>query len=253
MIASTRRLDLTSIIAQDIATLCLLTHAPHLLLLFTYYEIALPALVFLFAINTIATYLPFRLLRAPAAHHVHTTPDAVAGDNSIRAMTTLVATLFYALPYIGLTITGVLPLFLATHFSGLKTLEVAHASTLPGVAALLLPLGFAATLFFFVPTAHSLASAEDTVYMMEFDPVSATLGQTLHRNILWHLYLPARTQELSKRVLSAAVVTMGYTAFWAFVEIEGVELVGALGWASVWTLGALLAGGGLAWIGGVAH
>lgn len=198
-----------------------------------------------------STFLPFYLLRQFKSFRLATSPDAVTSDTTITTLTTFLSSLLYTLPYLLLTSTGILPTFLATHFNGLRTLEAAHAATLPGIALLLLPLGWAATSFFFLPAAHPLASSGPTSVTLPFDPVTASLGQTLHRNIFWHLYMPARTQEATKRIVVAYLLTVGYTAFWSWMEVDGVEPLGALGWASVWGLGSLLTGSILGWVGGL--
>lgn len=144
-------------------------------------------------------------------------------------------------------------MFLATHFDRLKTLTVAHASNLPGTAVLLTPLGIAAARFFLPAAASPFSSVQPTTYVIErdFDPVTASLSQTLHRNVLWHLYLPARAQEVMRRIFVAVTMTFLSEAFWAWMEIDGVEAAGAVGWAGLWGLGAAATGLTLGWCGGL--
>lgn len=168
-------------------------------------------------------------------------------------LTTLLSTLTYTLPYLILTTIGLLPRFLATYFTGLKTLELAHASTLPGVALLLLPLGYSAARFYLPAASSAFSAVKPTTYVIdsEFDPVTASLSQTMHRNIMWHLYLPARTQETLNRVAIVALLTLTSCSFWTWVEVEGTESVGATGWAVVWSFGSIVTGGVLGWVGGL--
>lgn len=238
--------------AHDTLSLTLLTKLPHLFLLTTYYALPILPLYSLLLTNLLSTVLPVLLLRPLSPlHPTLLTPPSP--DRTTSLTTTALSTLLHALPYTLLTISGLLPTFLATHLSGLKTFEIAHASNLPGIAFLLLPLGLASARFFLPAAASAFSQAESTTYTIssDFDPITASLSQTLHRNILFHLYLPARAREVLRRTVVAAGLVVGSGAFWAWVEVEGTEGVGAMGWAGVWGVGVVLCGGVLGWVGGL--
>lgn len=167
----------------------------------------------------------------------------------------------YAIPVV-LSLATWLPLHLASTFYGLKTLEPAHSTSLPTALLILFQTGLFATDFLFNSTVayastipvHATAALTGKAHgaTLEFDPRTATLGQTLHRNVFWHRYLPARTQELLKRVTLLVAWTAANTAFLAVSEVEGAEVLGAVGWAAVWGASAALTGAMVGWIAGVA-
>lgn len=229
-----------------------MVHLPRLFLLHTYYALPLLPLYTLQLLQSASIVLPTLLLRPLSILHPSTFSPPTS-DPTTTFTTSLLSTLTYTLPYLFLTLTGLLPRFLATHFTYLKTLELAHATTLPGVAILLAPLGYAATRFYLPAAASPFSAAAPTTYILdaEFDPITASLSQTLHRNLLWHLYLPQRSQEVLKRITTAGLLTLAAGAFWIWVEIEGTEAVGAVGWASVWATGAVLTGAVMGWVGGL--
>lgn len=237
----------------------LLTRIPHAYLLGSFYQIPfVPTLVFMATECTVA--IPFHLLRKPNPHHQASkrASDIVASDNTTFSIVVLVATAMYAIPTV-LSLVTWLPVHLAVNFEGLKTLDPAHDATLYSMLLLLLPLGISATDFLFtstaaysstIPVLASGAGAESTI--LEFDPETATLTQTLHRNILWHKYLPAREQALFSRAATLTLWTIASTWFLGWVEIEGCDALGALSWAGMWGLGAAATSAMLGWIAGVA-
>lgn len=241
----------------DMVDFTLLTHIPHAYLLRNFYLIELaPSLVFL-ATECVA-WVPFRMLRRRRSHHSSTAifPNSLTSDIPTGLLVMAVATSMYALPVVVSLVTW-LPSHLAVSFDGLKTLDAAHSATLSLTLILLLPFGYCALDFLFTPAASTastvpvIATADGEKTILEFDPETATLTQTLHRNIFWPMYLPARTQELLKRTTLLTLWTIANTWFLAFTEVEGAEVLGAAGWASVWGVGAASTGAMLGWVSGV--
>lgn len=244
------------------AALTLITHLPHAYLLRVFYFLPFQP-VWIGLLTTIAANsIPFYLLRR---RNPHNTADphaqSTANDTQISYTVALVASAMYAIPVVA-SMTSWLPVHLATYFSGLRTLEPAHTAVFWWMLGSLLPLGLAARAFFFHPLANSNSitlvnkaslaySGHEKVAVLEFDPATATLTQTIHRNVFWHRYLPPRTQELLRRTVLATGWCVANTAFKAYVEVDGAELPGALGWGGVWGLGTAMAAGMLGWIAGI--
>lgn len=244
------------------AALTLITHIPHAYLLRVFYFLPWQPVWIGLGTTIIANSVPFYFLRRRNAHNTKDTSAlAVANDTQIEYTVGLVAAAMYAIPVVA-SMTSWLPVHLATYFSGLRTLEPAHTAVFWWMLVGLLPLGWAARNFFFYPLANTNAitlvnkaslaySGHEKVAVLEFDPETATLTQTIHRNVFWHRYLPPRTQELLRRTMLATAWTVANTAFKAYVEVDGAELPGALGWGGVWGSGTVLAAGMLGWIAGV--
>jgi hypothetical protein len=243
--------------------LTLLSHIPHAYFLRVFYFLPFqPVLVGLIT-TLIANCAPFYLLRRRNAHNNDEAKGtlAITKDTQIETIVALVATSMFAIPVVG-SLTTWLPVHLATYFDGVRTLEPAHTAVFWTMLLSLFPMGYAARNFIFNPLANdntvtlvnkaTLAySSGDKVEVLEFDPETATLTQTIHRNLFWHMYLPPRTQELLRRAVLAVGWTVANTAFKAYIEVEGAELAGALGWAGVWGVGSSAAAGMLGWIAGV--
>lgn len=243
----------------------LLSHIPHAYFLRVFYLLPLqPVLIGLFT-TLLANVGPFYLLRRRLPHNTPETSQhataAITSDKQIIHIVALVATAMLALPVVA-SLTTWLPLHLATHFAGLRTLEPAHTAGFSTMLLALFPAGYAARQLFFTPLATATAvtlvnkaslaySSGETAKVLTFDPVSATLTQTIHRNVFWHRYLPPQTQLLLERTALVAGWTAANTAFKAYLEVDGAEVVGALAWGGVWGVGITGAAAMLGWIAGV--
>lgn len=45
-----------------------------------------------------------------------------------------------------------------------------------------------------------------------------------------------------RRIFILAALTVLGGGFWAWIEVEGTEVLGAVGWSSVWAIGAVVTG-----------
>jgi hypothetical protein len=137
-----------------------------LYLLFAHYETPPLALIIIVAIETLATYIPFRLLRPLSRAHAApaTVPNAdVLTDAPIALLTTLLAGAIYSVSLLFAYATF-LPNYLVTYFTGLPSLVRAHDSSYVGLLPVTLVLGFAARVFIFTPaeaTGRTQADAEN--------------------------------------------------------------------------------------------
>ena len=148
-----------------------------------------------------------------------------------------------------------IPAYMVTHFDGLRSLEKAHGAAVLTFLGLFLPLGFAASQFIFVPAIGSSGNPGITdpkihPEKVPFNPQTATLSQTLAYNVgLSEAGFSRRAEILAKRTAILASCSFLNAFLRTYVAIEGTELMGALGWASVWAAAAGLTGLGFSWIG----
>lgn len=237
---------------MDIASLTLLSHAPHLYLLTNFYRIRPTTALTCLIIDTLSTYFPFRLMRNPSATHRRVTPkDAVANrsvinDTSVRIYTSILASAIYGVVVFG-SLGSWLPVYLVLHFDGLRDISAAHSAALPKLIVLSLPVGYAAREFIFTPSTGSRPDSFDE-QIASFNPEIATLRETILYNVWGY---SKRTRTLIKRTLTLAAVTGIHTWLQTYVAIEGTEIFGAAGWSAVWALAAVVTGTAFWWVGDV--
>ncbi|EPE36762.1 hypothetical protein GLAREA_08925 [Glarea lozoyensis ATCC 20868] len=238
----------------DLAALSLLGKGPSLYLLGTFYNIRAATVVTSLLIDALATYIPFRLLRPLSrAHAASTAPDStivpnkdIVTDSSIQILTTLLASSIYSLTLFSAYATY-LPVYFVTYFNKIYSIEAAHSATLVSLFPITLLLGVAAKSFIFTPAAAaapSLLEARDTV----FNPATATLTETFWYNV-WSF--SPRTRTVIQRTATLALVSGVNTFVQTYVTIEGVEAVGALAYAGVWAVAAVVTGASLGAVGAV--
>ncbi|KAI8634738.1 hypothetical protein F5Y19DRAFT_469795 [Xylariaceae sp. FL1651] len=233
----------------DLTALNLLSHGPPLYLLFAHYDTPPFALLVTLVIDTLATYIPFRLLRPLSRAHANPTavPNAeILTDVPIALLTTLLAGAIYSVTLLFAYATY-LPTYLVMYFADLPSLVRAHESTYIGLLPVTLALGFAARVFIFTPaeaTGRTPADAENEA----FDPVKASLRDTVRWNFLgWSSQTKVAMQRTGLLMLVTGVNTFLQTRF----TVVGVEAAGAAAWSSVWVLAAAVTGLALAAVGSV--
>ncbi|KAI5859382.1 hypothetical protein GGS23DRAFT_324906 [Durotheca rogersii] len=227
----------------DITALNFLSHGPFLYLLFAFYQIQPAALVLTIAIETLATYIPFRLLRPLSTAHAdpHAAPNAdIVTDRPIAVLTALLAGAIYSVALL-LAYAIYLPQYLVVYFADLPSVAAAHETTYVNLLPVALALGFAARAFVFTP-----AEATERPNAEPFDPVVATLAETIRWNF-WGWSAPAKVVILRTALL--ALVTGANTFLQTRFTLEGVETPGALAWTSVWVFAATATGLGLGAVG----
>lgn len=204
------------------------------------------------AIDTLTTYLPFRLMRplipahTPASSKTPVPNRHVIKDMPIRTVTSVLAAAIYA-TVIFASYKSWLPIHLITHFDGLKDISAAHSPALPMLILSFLPIGYAAHEFLFTPFAAARAEADGEEPEL-FDPETATLWETLQYNF-WGFSRPFK--YLLTRIVTLMAVTGIHTWLHTFVTIEGAELTGAIGWTSIWVVAAALSGMMFGWVAAV--
>ncbi|KAI1126677.1 hypothetical protein F5Y10DRAFT_244346 [Nemania abortiva] len=233
----------------DITALNLLSQGPPLYLLFAHYNTPPRALLITVAIETLATYIPFRLLRPLSRAHADptTVPNAdILTDAPIALLTTLLAGAIYSVTLLFAYATY-LPTYLVVYFANLPSLVRAHESSYVGLLPVTLALGFAARVFIFTPaeaTGRTPADAKNEA----FNPTTASLRETVRWNFLgWS----SQTKVALQRTALAMLVTGVNTFLRTRLTIVGVETAGAAAWSSVWVLAATITGLALSAVGGV--
>lgn len=229
----------------DLASLTLLSHGPLLYLLATFYEVRPVAVILSLAIDSLAAYIPFRLLRPLSlAHSASTSSNSVPVPNndivtstSIQAYTTVLAASIYAV-MLYTAYSTYLPVYLVTYFEDIRTVAVAHSSTPITLFPLTLLLGLAAKSFIFTPAAASAPSTRDAI-LTAFNPATSTLAETFWYNV-WGF--DVRTKIIIKRTATLMLIVGMNTFLQAFITVEGVEATGAFAYSGVWVISAAFTG-----------
>ncbi|KAL8964151.1 MAG: hypothetical protein Q9183_004660, partial [Haloplaca sp. 2 TL-2023] len=208
--------------ALDLGYLTLLSHMPYLYLLTTFYAVR-PTTMWLGIINdVVSTYVPFALLRDKAPVHrleaskkSEVANRSILNDLSIKLYTSLLAAAAYGLVVYGSFRTW-LPAYLIVHFDGLKDLSGAHEAAFPVIMFGFLVSGHAAQSFLFRPALGAKPDAHD-LRMAEFDPATATFGETVWYNVWGH---SKRSRILIKRTATLAFTSAMQTGLRTFITVE---------------------------------
>lgn len=198
----------------------------------------------------VSTFIPFQLLRSLSDVHAGAKNVAnreIITDVPITVYTTLLSTIIY-----GVTLFSALHTFLPTtfvlYFDGIPSLEPAYKANYLSILPVMLAFGFAARSFIFTPFAATGRSKEDS-NLDEFNPVLATLGETL----AWNFWgFTTRQKVLIQRTAAAMLVTGLNTYIQTYMTVGGVESCGAVNYAGAWVAATFLAGSALAFVGGEA-
>lgn len=204
------------------------------------------------SIEVLSNFVPFLLLRPVSSAHL-ASPSVfnreIVTDRILAGATVLLAGLIYHV-----TLFVALKWFLADtlvlYFDGIETVQPANEATVYGtlpMAALSVLFGLAARTFIFTPFATQ-APTEADAEIVQFDPVRATMFETLW----WNLW--GYTASTKVAITRSAVVSL-LTGLGTFVQcvltIRGVGAYGAATYSAAWSLAALTTGSVLRWVGDV--
>lgn len=232
----------------DLASLNVLSHGPTLFLIAAFYDISPWTAVACLGIDSLSALGPFVLLRPLSETHVAhpALPNSdIITDRNIKLSTGLLAGLIY-----GVTLFVAVKTYLGTtfvlYFEGITRVEPALNSKYGATVAALLVglLGIAAQSFIFTPFEATPPTVDPKT--KRFDPVTATLSDTLRWN-LWGFN--RRTQVVILRTGLVALVTWVHTYLQCAITIQGVEPWGAATYASIWSIAALATGTALELVG----
>lgn len=206
------------------------------------------------AVDVVSTFLPFLLLRRLSGAHSAAPgiPNRdIVVDRGIQALTSAQSALVYSV-VLFLASRYFLPNNLVLYFEGIPTITPAADATFlgfgtPTTQLLSLLFGLAARTFIFTPFLATPPTSEDQKNA-EFDPVHASLGQT----VAWNLWGYTTRTKVS---LIRTAVAMLFTGVGTFLDttlaIKGVEPYGAAVYAGVWVIAALVTGLSLRYVGSI--
>ncbi|KAF2834468.1 hypothetical protein M501DRAFT_1027274 [Patellaria atrata CBS 101060] len=240
----------------DLISLTLLSHFPYLHLLNTFFLVSPTTVLITLAIDVVSLAVPLRLLRATLPAHnprasKRIVPDRdIIHDSSIGFLTTLFPTAIISL-LLYVAERTFLPTFAVQNFADIPSVAAAHGATLPSLLTSLIPAGWAAREFLFMPSSGATPSPVRNLPTepQPFNPAMATLSDTIWYNL--GLANPSpRVRILAKRTGLLSAVVFANTAIKVWT-VEGAETVGVLGWAGLWTVVQLVLGSAFAWLGAV--
>lgn len=232
---------------MDMAALSILSRGPYLYLLTTFYDVSPAPIVVAVAIELLSSYIPFQLLRPVSEAHrgAKSAPNReVTSDPAVQVYTSALATLVYSMTLL-FAYRLFLPRVLVTHFTGIKSMAPAYDTSIASVLPVSLALGVAAKAFLFTPVTSTGASPQDAK-LSEFDPVSASLEETLRYNV-WGYTRRGKVGIL--RTAAVAASTFVNTYVLCSRTIADVEGRGACLYAAVWALASLFSGISLSLVG----
>ncbi|KAK0113190.1 hypothetical protein ONS95_014888 [Cadophora gregata] len=229
----------------DLVSLSLLSHGPPLYLLGSFYEISPASVISSLVIDSLTTYIPFRLLRPLSLAHsassskysVSVRNKDIITSNSIQAYTVILGGAIYAVTLFT-SYSTFLPVYLVTYFDGIHSIAAAHASSPIALFPTTFLLGLAAKSFIFTPTVTAAPTTEDAKNAA-FHPETATFGETFWYNVWGY---SSRKKVVIKRTATLMLATGINTFVQTFVTIEGVEAAGAVVYSGVWVAAALITG-----------
>lgn len=214
----------------------------------SFYGISATTALLAQAVDLLSTVIPFQLLRplsGPHSGNAKANQDIIA-DISIQASTTLLAASIYGVAIV-LAFRTFLPKQLVLYFSGIRSVGPAYEASYVTLFPIALAFGLAAHTFIFTPFAATDKAEEDD-QLANFDPVSATLNETIYYNV-WGF--TAKTKVVILRTAVFTIITGISTYLQCALAIKGIESPGAVAYAGVWTVPGLLSGLALGLVGGV--
>lgn len=215
-------------------------------LLAAFYKLSPTTALSALAIEVLSTAVPFHLVRPlSSANESLSKSNRDILDIPMQLLTTLLSTAIYTVTLV-LSLRFLMPRIFVVYFSGLPSLEPAYNASFMDVLPVTIPCGLAASIFIFAPFATTGKAKEDAK-IEQFDPVSASLGQT----VWWNFWGYTAKAKVVIRRTAAAVFVSGVSTYLACtMGMYGIESTGAVMYAGVWVAAALFAGIGLGLVGG---
>ncbi|KAK2743650.1 hypothetical protein FQN57_004759 [Myotisia sp. PD_48] len=231
--------------ARDMACFMLLIHLPTYSLLTNFYNVRPTTILTVSAITVFASAAPFLYFRP--LDHSRSSRHPILTDRPTTFCTIVVASLVYTLALYSSFVTW-LPTFLVTYFNEIPDLRILHEGPKAFFILFLnlLPAGYATREFLFVssgsqpqqePEGYRLRSSTAS-RRQQREPPNELLITYLYRTV-WQnqsqkrKVLISRSIVLASMIVANAVVQLG-------VMVYGVEMKGALGWGSIWSLSTLV-------------
>lgn len=196
-------------------------------------------------IEVLSMAIPTFLLRPRAPLHDRRAPlrnRYLLDSVQVQLSSALLAIGVYGVVFWCALQTGMLNEFLVRFFD-IPTLEAAHNESPVTICGKIFTAGFAAKSFLLNP---SIAAQPLTAPPVEvFDPATATFTETLRHNF-WFFSRRTRTLIQQTLVLNAFVFL---NLVQRLMTLDGTELMGAAGYASIWVAANTLISAWYAWVG----
>lgn len=231
----------------DIGALSAVINIPFAFLLTTYFNITHLTAFSYVAIEVISIALPTYLLRPIADINnpaVNIRNRYLLDSFQVWASNNALAIGVYATVIYTALQTHWLTLFLIRHFD-LPSVELAHDLHYPTLAGKLLIAGYATRAFLLNPSIAAQPETGAATPVEVFEPATATLPQTLKHNV-W--FFSKRTRTLIQRTTVLGVFLLANTVLKG-ATLEGGEIIGSAGYASVWIVAANICAWWFVWTG----
>ncbi|KAJ4361033.1 uncharacterized protein N0V89_001602 [Didymosphaeria variabile] len=231
----------------DIGALTAVINIPFAFLLTTFYNISLLTAFAHIAIEVIAIVVPTYLLRpiadvnnpaVPLRNRYLLNSFQVSWSNTALAVGVYATVLYSSLQ------TNWLTLFLINHFD-LPSVELAHDVQAATFVPKLLIAGYATKAFLLDPAIGAQPDTGAATPVGDFEPATATLPQTLKHNF-W--FFGRRTRTLIQRTAVLSIFLLANTVLKG-ATLEGSEVIGSAGYASVWIVAANICAWWFVWTG----
>lgn len=231
----------------DVAALTVLTQAPYAYLLSTFYNISTMTVAAHMNIEVLSFAIPTYLLRPRSALHKQSAPVRnrflinsvqVQLSSSLLAMGVYVVVLWAGLK------TNILNLFLVRFFD-IPTLESAHLETPVSIITKIFTAGISAKEFLLNPSIAAQPPSGTVSPVQPFDAAVATLPDTVKYNF-WRFDRRTRTLIVQTFILNAFVFA---NTVQRSMTLDGTEIMGAAGYASMWVAANSLIALWYGWVG----
>ncbi|CRG85910.1 hypothetical protein PISL3812_02913 [Talaromyces islandicus] len=237
----------------DVTELTVLTHVPVYFLMLNFYNVRPTVVATAFLIEVISKTVPFAILRGPNSVHALSAPRATGISNigilqdRVTALSTAVAAAATYTIVLFLGFSTWLPVHLVLHFEGIPDIRLVHSGLqgLPSVFLQVALAGYAAYDLLFVGSA-GWANNNSTAGKVYEDRDGEYLITSLY-NRTWGK-LRTKGKILVSRTFIVALMTLGNTIVQVSGTVEGVDLLGSVGWGALWATAVLAVGGLFAWI-----
>jgi len=231
----------------DVGALTVLTQAPYLYLLSTFYQISTLTVSTHLTIEVLAFAVPTYLLRARSPVHKKNAPlrnRYLLNSVQVQLSSALLATGVYIVVLWAVLKTGFLNTFLVRYFD-IPTLEFAHLETPISIAAKVATAGVAVKEFLLNPSMAAEPPAGVATPVETLDAAAATRPQTFAHNV-WRFGRRTRTLILQTLILNAFVFG---TTIQKTMTLSGTEPLGAAGYAGLWVVANSLVAMWYGWVG----
>lgn len=215
-------------------------------MLSTFYLIRPVTVVSTVLVEIVAAAAPIYLLRPVSAVHK---PNAKVHNRELFGGLTRVYVTVFAIAVYTVTIVLssrlVLPRVLVVSFAGVRTVDPAYQASHLHALPLMVAFGASAAAFLF-PSFVSTGKSKEDDKLKQFDPVDASLSQTFWWNFWGYT---VKTKVLLRRTAITVVSTGMGTYLTCTIPIDGVDSAGAIAYAGIWVLAAVLTACGIGYIG----